>query len=51
MILNDMRFDFHGYFLNQISNQVPIFQCDLNNLKKHPKLFKIRFCKIVNQIV
>jgi hypothetical protein len=51
MILNDLRFDFHGHFENQISNQIPIFQYDFKNLKIVPKLFKIRFCKIVNQIV
>jgi hypothetical protein len=51
MILNDLRFDFQEYFLNQISNQITIFQSDLKNLKIVQNLFKIRFCKIVNQIV
>jgi hypothetical protein len=46
-----LRFDFHGHFENQISNQIPIFQYDFKNLKIVSKLFKIRFCKIVNQIV
>jgi hypothetical protein len=51
MILNDLRFDFHGRFENQISNQIPIFQYDFKNLKIVPKWFKLRFCKIVNQIL
>jgi hypothetical protein len=33
MILNDLRFEFHGHFENQISNQISIFQCDFKNLK------------------
>jgi hypothetical protein len=37
MILNDLRFDFHGHSENQISNQIPIFQYDLKNLKIVPK--------------
>jgi hypothetical protein len=37
MILNYLRFDFHGHFENQISNQIPIFQYDLKNLKIVPK--------------
>jgi hypothetical protein len=46
-----LRFDFHEHFENQIANQIPIFQCDFKNLKIVQKLFKIRFCKIANQIV
>jgi hypothetical protein len=38
------------YDLKSQSNH-HIHQCDLANLKIVPKLFKIRFCKIVNQIV
>jgi hypothetical protein len=37
MILNDLRFDFHGHFENQILNQIPIFQYDFKNLKIIPK--------------
>jgi hypothetical protein len=33
MILNDLRFDFHGHFENQISNKILIFQYDFKNLK------------------
>jgi hypothetical protein len=33
MILNDLRFDFHGHFENQIANQIPIFQYDFKKLK------------------
>jgi hypothetical protein len=51
MILNNLRFDFDGHFENQISNQIPIFQYDFINHQIVPKGFKIRFCKIVNQIV
>jgi hypothetical protein len=51
IISNDLRFDFHGYFENKIAYQIPIFQYDFKNLKIIPKLFKIRFCKIVYQIV
>jgi hypothetical protein len=28
-----LRFDFQGYFENQISNQISIFQYDFQNLK------------------
>jgi hypothetical protein len=51
VILNLWRFDFHSHSWNQISNQIAIFQCDLKNCKIVQKWFKIRFCKIVNQIV
>jgi hypothetical protein len=33
MILNDLRFDFHGDFENQITNPIPKFQYDFTNLK------------------
>jgi hypothetical protein len=45
------RFDFHGHFLNQISNKIALFQCDFKSLKIVLKWFKIRLCKIGNQIV
>jgi hypothetical protein len=32
-----LRFDFHGHFENQISNQILIFQYDFENLKIVPK--------------
>jgi hypothetical protein len=51
MILKDLRFDFHGHFENQILNQITTFQCDFKNIKILLKWFKIRFSKIVNQIV
>jgi hypothetical protein len=38
MILNDLRFDFHGHFENQISNQIPIFQCDFKKSQNRPKI-------------
>jgi hypothetical protein len=46
MILNDLRFDFHGHFDNQISNQIPIFQYDLKNLKIVSKDLKSDFVKL-----
>jgi hypothetical protein len=36
-ILNELRFDSHGHFENQISNQIHIFQYDFKNLKIVPK--------------
>jgi hypothetical protein len=33
MILSDFDFDFNGLFKNQITNQIVIFQNDLENRK------------------
>jgi amino acid permease len=38
MILNDLRFDFHRHFENQISNQIPIFQYDFKKSQNRPKM-------------
>jgi hypothetical protein len=45
MILNDLRFDFHGHFENQISNQIPIFQYDFKTAKSSQNYLKSDFVK------
>jgi hypothetical protein len=44
-ILNDLRFDFHRHFENQISNQIPIFQYDLKISKSSQNDLKSDFVK------
>jgi hypothetical protein len=44
-ILNDLRFDFHGHFQNQISNQIHIFQYDFKNIKMVENDLKSDFVK------
>jgi hypothetical protein len=45
MILNDLRFDFHGHFENQISNQTPYFNIILKISKSSQNDLKSDFVK------